>query len=168
MAIPKINRPGMLSPDWPPIDDTNAMMSQVMREHLEQQERLRQQKPHFRDPSASEGCADQQVPAPFDPRTHPLYPVFERAIMQAAFGKGQRHGGNATPFFEQPWVHLAKQHGRGFLTGQAAKKLDEASRIRKDHLFEQEMLGAIVYAAMAILCETSSAFNIAGTEKEVP
>jgi len=86
---------------------------------------------------------------------HPLYPVFRAAIEQAMYGKGERHGGAVTPFLEQPWTHYAKMHGRGFLTGQAAKKLEEAASLRTGEAFKQEMLGAIVYAAMAILQETN-------------
>jgi hypothetical protein len=84
---------------------------------------------------------------------HPLYPVLVAAIEQAMFGKGQRHGGNVTPFFDQPWNHYAKMHGRGFLTGQAAKKLEEAASTRSGQAFEQEVLGAIVYCGMALLTE---------------
>lgn len=83
--------------------------------------------------------------------THPLYPVFVAAINQAMYGKGERHGGAKTPFFDQPWAHYAKLHGRGFLTGQAAKKLEEAASTKTGEAFEQEMLGAMVYIGMAIL-----------------
>lgn len=86
-------------------------------------------------------------------RSHPLYPVVTKAIEQAMFGKGERHGGNATPFLEQPWVHYGKMHGRGFLTGQASKKLEEAASKRSGEAFETEVLGAIVYAGMAVLFE---------------
>lgn len=84
---------------------------------------------------------------------HPLYPMMVAAIEQAMFGKGQRHGGNVTPFFDQPWNHYAKMHGRGFLTGQAAKKLEEAASTRSGQAFEQEVLGAMVYCGMALLTE---------------
>lgn len=84
---------------------------------------------------------------------HPLYPVLLDAIKQAMFGKGERHGGNVTPFAKQPWAHYAKMHGRGFLTGQAAKKLEEAASTRTGEAFEQEVLGAIVYCGMALLKE---------------
>lgn len=84
---------------------------------------------------------------------HPLYPVMVAAIQQAMFGKGERHGGNATPFMGQPWVHYAHMHGRGFLTGQAAKKLEEAASTRSGEAFEQEVLGAMVYCGMALLME---------------
>ena len=84
---------------------------------------------------------------------HPLYPVFCDAIRQAMGGKGVRHGGSATPFLEQPWAHYVTMHGRGFATGQAAKKLEEAASTREGKSFEREVLGAIVYAGMAIIKE---------------
>lgn len=89
--------------------------------------------------------------------SHPLHEIFMAAIEQAMFGKGERHGGSATPFLDQPWVHYYKMHGRGFLTGQAAKKLEEAASQRSGLAFEQEVLGAIVYAGMAILMERDGA-----------
>ncbi len=86
-----------------------------------------------------------------DIRNHPLFPIFEEAILQVTHGKGQRHGGVSTPFMEQPWLHYAKLHGIGFLTGQAAKKLEEAASTKQGDAFSQEMLGAIVYTAMSIM-----------------
>jgi len=82
---------------------------------------------------------------------HPLIAVFLDAVEQAMFGKGERHGGAQTPFLEQPWVHYAKMHGVGFLTGQAAKKLEEAASTKVGEDWRREMLGAIVYAGMAII-----------------
>lgn len=96
-------------------------------------------------PTASETAVQQ----------HPLYEVFTKAIKQAMYGKGERHGGAATPFMEQPWAHYAKLHGRGFLTGQAAKKLEEAASTREGTAFEDEMLGAMVYIGMAVLTSRS-------------
>lgn len=96
-------------------------------------------------------------PAAPSPVDHPLYPVLIEAIEQVMFGKGERHGGNTTPFLEQPWRHYAQLHGRGFLTGQAAKKLEEAASCRVGREFESEVLGAIVYAAMSILKERDNA-----------
>lgn len=84
---------------------------------------------------------------------HPLYPVFMAAITQAMYGKGERHGGAKTPFFDQPWVHYQRMHGRGFLTGQSSKKLEEAAHQREGKPFIDEVLGAIVYAGMAVLRE---------------
>lgn len=88
---------------------------------------------------------------------HPLFPVLVAAIEQAMHGKGERHGGNVTPFLEQPWTHYAKMHGRGFLTGQATKKLEEAAHQREGEAFETEVLGAIVYSGMSILKERGEA-----------
>lgn len=84
---------------------------------------------------------------------HPLYPVFMAAIEQAMYGKGERHGGNVTPFLDQPWKHYADMHGRGFLTGQAAKKLEEAASTRNGDAFKMEVLGAIVYCGMSVIHE---------------
>lgn len=98
--------------------------------------------------------ANQPSPEVMD---HPLFPVLVAAIEQAMHGKGERHGGNVTPFLEQPWVHYAKMHGRGFLTGQATKKLEEASHQREGESFETEVLGAIVYAGMSVLKERGDA-----------
>lgn len=91
------------------------------------------------------------------PEGHPLYEVFMAAIHQAMHGKGERHGGARTPFLEQPWRHYAELHGRGFLTGQAAKKLEEAASTREGLAFETEIFGAMVYLGMAILHERSKA-----------
>lgn len=92
-------------------------------------------------------------PTPEQEQQHPLFPILMAAIGQAMYGKGERHGGASIPFLEQPIFHYAKLHGRGFLTGQAAKKLEEAASTREGEAFIQEVLGAIVYAASAVLHE---------------
>lgn len=94
---------------------------------------------------------------PVEVTSHPLFPIFVAAINQAMYGKGERHGGNVTPFLDQPWAHYVKLHGRGFATGQAAKKLEEAASTREGDAFVQEVLGAIVYCGMAILKEREEA-----------
>lgn len=86
---------------------------------------------------------------------HPLFEVFMQAIDQAMTGKGERHGGDTIPFCEQQWVHLAKTHGRGFLTGQACKKLSEAAATREGEAFVTEALGSLVYTGMSIIHEQS-------------
>lgn len=48
----------------------------------------------------------------------------------------------------------------GFLTGQAAKKLEEAASVKTGEDFRKEVLGAIVYAGAAILFEDT----VAGSE----
>lgn len=106
---------------------------------------LRKNSDVIREASQAETTTEQDVL-----EAHPLYPVYMDAIRQAAFGKGERHGGNDTPFLEQPWVLLAEQHGRGFLTGQAAKKMGEAPQ--KDPAgFRTEVLGALNYGAMSLI-----------------
>ncbi len=103
---------------------------------------------------------------PTSPQSHPLYPILVAAIEQAMFGKGERHGGTLSPFLDQPWRHYAAMHGRGFLTGQAAKKLEEAASTRHGHAFESEMLGAIVYCGMAILHERALAQSAIASIKD--
>lgn len=83
--------------------------------------------------------------------THPLFVPLLSAIKQATFGKGERHGGAAKPFLEQPWHMLAEQHGVGFLTGQAAKKIGEAAAGKTGADWERELLGAVVYLGMALI-----------------
>lgn len=82
---------------------------------------------------------------------HPLYEQFTQAIMQAMYGKGVRHGGAVTPFLDQPWIHYAHMHGIGFLTGQAAKKLEEAASTKTGDAFVNEIRGAVVYLGMALI-----------------
>lgn len=90
-------------------------------------------------------------------REHPLYDVLSAAILQVTDGKGARHGGDVTPFLEQPWLRLAEAHGIGFLTGQAAKKLEEAvtNYAPGDDAYTRELLGAMVYIGMAVLFANS-------------
>lgn len=106
-------------------------------------------------------CAKEAFDKTFGPQPgparHPLQYVFALAIEQATRGKGVRHGGEATPFLDQPWVHYGKMHGRGFLTGQGAKKLEEAASLRQGDAFITEALGALVYIGMAILKEQGKA-----------
>lgn len=77
--------------------------------------------------------------------------VLQAAVEQATKGKGQRHGGDRTPFLEQPWVRLYKTHGLGFLLGQADKKYNEALGKGNQEDQVREILGAIVYLGMALL-----------------
>ena len=82
---------------------------------------------------------------------HPLQTTFDACIQQVTKGKGERHGGNATPFFDQPWYSIAKQTGPTGLIFQSMKKAGEACGKPDQETFERELLGAIVYAAMAYL-----------------
>lgn len=83
--------------------------------------------------------------------SHMLDEVFAAALEQVTSGKGEERHGNGQGFIDQPWRRIADTHGTGFLTGQAAKKLEEAQRFSEHERWEREMLGAMVYIAMAIL-----------------
>lgn len=86
---------------------------------------------------------------------HPLTPIFADVVQQVMYGKGERHGGATVPFLEQSWLAVAKNHGVGFLTGQAQKKMTEAmasGHIVSDYAaWEREMLGAMAYMGMSII-----------------
>lgn len=84
---------------------------------------------------------------------HPMFAVVLAALRQAMYGKGQRHGGNTVPWLEQPLFHYTKMHGRGFATGQAVKKVEEAASILHGARFVDEVLGSIVYCSAAIIVE---------------
>lgn len=85
-----------------------------------------------------------------NPVRHPLEHVFQDALAQARDGKGAERHALGLPFMAQPWVWHARQHGIGFLTGQAGKKLGEAPSL-DGYQYDRELLGAIVYTAMAVL-----------------
>ena len=85
---------------------------------------------------------------------HPLQAVFDRCVEQAASGKGEERHGKGREFYDQPWVELTRGFGIGGPLFQASKKLREALGMyeRGDlGAFEREVLGAINYAAMAVL-----------------
>lgn len=84
---------------------------------------------------------------------HPLSGVLSDAFHQATEGKGRRHQNEGEAFEEQAWMRIADRHGQGFLTGQAAKKLEEAvcNSAPGTDAYRNELLGAIVYIAMAIV-----------------
>lgn len=105
-------------------------------------------------PWESEQLPDASLYNPITTADHPLTPVLQDVVLQVTRGKGERHGGTSIPFWDQTWAIVAHDHGVGFLTGQAQKKLMEAaqSRIQKDaEAYERELLGAIAYLGMAIL-----------------
>jgi hypothetical protein len=113
---------------------------------------------HAQPPDSPDGCAlgTDGVILTKAARTrqivsHPLHEMLVAAIEQAMYGKGERHGGAKVEFLQQQWVALAAAHGRGFLTGQAAKKLNEAAAGKVGEEYERELLGAIVYIGMALL-----------------
>lgn len=80
--------------------------------------------------------------------------VLDMAFSQASQGKGKERHANGREFDRQPIMELARMHGLGYPTGQAAKKLQEAHtllRLRGKEAAIQEILGAINYAAAAVL-----------------
>lgn len=83
--------------------------------------------------------------------SHPLYEAFDDAVKQATKGKGTRHGGDATPFMEQPWHQVSKHTGVGGLIFQMVKKAQEACGKEDQEAFERELLGALVYGGAAYL-----------------
>lgn len=76
--------------------------------------------------------------------------VLARAYNQASQGKGAERHANELPFHEQPMQQVANQVGRGFLLGQAIKKIIEAQGLPADRAVA-EMLGAINYIAGAVI-----------------
>lgn len=81
--------------------------------------------------------------------------VLLSAFQQASAGKGvERHASNGEAFELQPMQRIARDHGIGFITGQARKKLEEAVRMYQRGnvpAAEREFLGAINYLAGAII-----------------
>ena len=84
----------------------------------------------------------------------PLVETLNEAFRQAAFGKGSSRHAGGRAFLDHPIFSIAEDHGVGFLTGQAVKKLGEAHTLLKlfgSQRAESEILGAIVYSAAAVL-----------------
>lgn len=89
--------------------------------------------------------------AKFMDYSHPLYEAFDDAVKQATKGKGERHGGDKTPFMDQRWHNIAKSTGVGGLVFQMVKKAEEACEKDDQEAFERELLGALVYGGAAYL-----------------
>ena len=70
------------------------------------------------------------------------------ALAQARSGKGSARHSTGQHFSRQPIMTITRTHGVGFPMGQAAKKIEEASRMTPDRA-RHEILGAIVYLAAA-------------------
>ena len=85
--------------------------------------------------------------------SHPIEEVFDKCLHQLTDGKGEERHGQGKSFYDQTWYHAYQVHGRGFLTGQAEKKLIEAQSFEDREKWLREMYGVIVYASMAILTE---------------
>lgn len=89
------------------------------------------------------------------PGYEPLASVLHDAHDNSARGKGNaRHQRGDTPFIRQPIMEIGRMVGPGFNAGQAMKKAQEAIGMiarGESSRAEQELLGAIVYCASAIL-----------------
>lgn len=79
-----------------------------------------------------------------------LRSILDEAYEQAASGKGKERHANGKPWEEQPIAEIGRMVGVGFNTGQAIKKLQESTRMEPEAAC-RELLGAIVYAASAIM-----------------
>lgn len=79
-----------------------------------------------------------------------LRDILNEAYDQAATGKGKERHANDRPWSAQPIAEIGRMVGVGFNLGQAMKKLQEASRMEGE-VAVRELLGAIVYAASAIM-----------------
>lgn len=83
-----------------------------------------------------------------------LQGILDDAYAQAARGKGKERHANDKPFNDQPIMEVGRIVGSGFALGQVMKKAGEAKGMadRGDaDAAERELLGAIVYAAAAVL-----------------
>lgn len=98
----------------------------------------------------------------------PLRDVLEAAYSQAAEGKGKERHANGLPFARQPILSIARMVGIGGPAQQVMKKTQEAVGLARRGEFvraEAELLGAIVYAAAAIiLLREDSAFSKAQSQ----
>jgi hypothetical protein len=86
-----------------------------------------------------------------------LKSVLERAIKQASEGKGKERHATDELFENQPGPTIAKWQGSpDGPVFQAIKKLVESKRLTKKSSRIEEMLGAIVYVAIAVIQEERS------------
>jgi hypothetical protein len=81
-----------------------------------------------------------------------LASVFDRALEQAAEGKGkERHANEGERFEEQQIVQIGRWLGTDhFQIGQAVKKAIESTRLPTDRAV-RDLLGAMVYLAAAVV-----------------
>jgi len=96
--------------------------------------------------------AHPNVPAaaPKRDRYATLAKVLQRALEQAATGKGEDRHGSDEMFENQVSGVITDQVGLGYPCGQAIKKTLEADRLEKEAAV-RELLGAINYLALAII-----------------
>lgn len=82
-----------------------------------------------------------------------LESVLADVLAQVTKGKGAERHGKGNDFLDQPWREISDDYGEGFLLGQTAKKMKEATHaVGWEHKrWETEMLGAMAYLAFAIV-----------------
>lgn len=88
------------------------------------------------------------------PGYEPLAAVLQQALDQSQSGKGNTRHANGKPFLKQPILEIGRMVGLGYPAGQAQKKLQEAVSMAgrgESQAAKAEFLGAIVYAAAAVL-----------------
>lgn len=98
--------------------------------------------------------ADDDMRVTQDTRYLALKAILSEAYSQAAHGKGAERHGTGERYEDQPTYQIGKIVGRGFMIGQAMKKLAEAERLEnegKRDAANRERLGAIVYTAFGII-----------------
>lgn len=87
--------------------------------------------------------------------------VLEKVRNQVFSGKGEQRHGHGTLLEDQPWVKITEHVGRGFLLGQALKKVYELRSFetndpkftdeQRHEAWVREAIGAIVYLTFAIM-----------------
>lgn len=101
-------------------------------------------------PDECDGCPARpdQPKRPYDALMH----VFAAAISQAASGKGrERHAVEGENFEDQQICEITRRVGLGFALGQAVKKIYESQRLPAIRARTDELLGAMVYLASAVI-----------------
>lgn len=98
-------------------------------------------------------CTEDELREFKDPNYETLARILKMAYEQASAGKGKERHANGRKFDDQPIMTIAKDHGLGYQTGQAEKKLKEAHtllKIKGKDAAIRELLGVINYTAAAI------------------
>lgn len=99
--------------------------------------------------------SDGQTVSPFTVEGYELLAQeLINAYIQSSVGKGRERHANDKPFERQPILEVARIVGPAFQTGQAMKKLGEATQMFQRGDIDKaihEIHGAMVYCAAAIV-----------------
>lgn len=93
-----------------------------------------------------------------------LQNVLDEAFLQSAEGKGNARHANDKPFDKQPILEIGRMVGPGFAAGQIMKKAQEAIGMAargETEAAANELLGAIVYAASAVVLVREKGVSLA-------